>query len=160
MNDNYNYVLLLATLLSGNVLAVNIDASNDWSSCQLQNTITQAGDYYSSTLSSDEATLSCDDAFLTITGVATSTTSWSVSTRLVDSLSGMNLELRRSGNGTGDSTPSGGDSYTTLSTAPQAFFSGQGNVSSIPLQFRIRNFDVSAGNGSLNLQIQYQITTN
>lgn len=155
----YNLLGLLLAGISLPAAAVSVSASTDWSNCQASDSITDAGDYYTGSLESGSALLSCTDAYLTISGTATSTTAWTLSARLVSSATGLGLELKRTGNGTGSSAPSGGTDYTTLSTAYETLFTGQGNVSSIPLQFRVNNLDVSDGNGTKNIQIQYQITT-
>ena len=135
-----------------------ITASNDWSSCQLQDTITTAGEYYNSTLDSGSAQLSCSDAYLSVSGTATSTTTWTISARLQQAVPNMTLELIRAGSGTGDSIPVGGDSYIPQSTAYQTLFTGQGDISSIPLRFRISHFGVNAGHGAHHIGIEYQIT--
>lgn len=152
--------VLLMILLSKPASAVTVNATNDWAACELQGTITNAGDYYSSTLESDGIILNCNHAYLSIDGVDTSTTAWTVSSRLTNNVTGMTVELIRTGNGTGDSSLIGGGSYTPLTTAFQNIFTGQGNVSSIPLNFRINNFDVTDGYGNHNFQIEYQIITN
>ena len=151
--------LLVGLLTLSTAQAINITASIDWESCQLPDSITNAGDYYSSSIES--TTLTCSDATLSVSGAATSTTPWTVTSRIASTSSGitLNLDLMRNGNGSGDSTPTGGESYIAQTTAAQTLFTGQGNVSLIPIQFRIRNFDVTDGNGTKNIQLSYEINT-
>lgn len=157
--------LVQGILLSGLICwlmpvhAVVINASTDWSTCALADTVSDAGDYYASTIESVHL-LHCNDALLSVTGLANSTTTWTISARLAALPSAtLNLELIRVGVGIGNSSPNGGDNYLLLSTAYQDFFTGQGNITDIPLQFRVNNLDPIDGNGAKDFQIEYQITT-
>ncbi len=148
---------LFAGLLTVNTCqAISITTSINWASCQLPDTLTNAGDYYASSIES--STLTCADATLSVSGAASSTTNWTITSRLLNSPAGLNVDLMRSGNGSGDSTPAGGNSYATQTTAAQVFFTGTGNVSLIPIRFKISNFDVSDGHGTQNIQLSYEVT--
>ncbi|OQX16054.1 MAG: hypothetical protein BWK73_05065 [Thiothrix lacustris] len=139
--------LALATLtLPANAISV---AAADWTYTPLTD-ITNAGEYYA-------------DSFTTSTTInisgTTSLQAWTVSVRLKNLIDGLAITTKRTGSGTGDSIPSGGNGNYPLTTAFQPLFTGSGNISGIPLEFQISNFDVTDGNGTKDLQIEYQVTT-
>lgn len=138
-------------------------STTDWSCSLSDSTITNAGDYYGSTLEPGSTTgLSCNSSSLSISSVATSSTAWTLEVGLQNSVSGVTVQVRRTGTGSGDSVPSGGSSYITLSTAKRTFFTGTGDVSSIPLAFRISDFGVEDGrawDGANRIEIEYEVTT-
>jgi hypothetical protein len=69
---------------------------------------------------------------------------WHVDVRKVDTLwnTNLNLYVKRTGNGTGSGSISGGTSYILLTSTDQAFFSGYRNRTSIPLQLKIDGVSV------------------
>ncbi|MGV6808906.1 MAG: hypothetical protein ACWA5U_03425 [bacterium] len=165
MKNNYLAVMSVATVLACvpfSTQAVSID-STSWSCNLTESAITSAGDYFSSTLTPESTTgLTCNGATLSVTGTAASDTAWTVSARLASPVSGLTVELIRTDIGSGDSTPTGGDNYIALSTANTMFFSGAGNVSSIPLSFRVSNFGVEDGrdwNANNSIHIEYEVVT-
>ncbi|OQX03274.1 MAG: hypothetical protein BWK73_40095 [Thiothrix lacustris] len=133
--------------------AISVDAAdNDWTSTPLSSAnITNAGEYYA-----DSFTTSTN---VNISGIANSSQAWTVSVRLTTLVNGLAIAVKRTGNGTG--FPSGGDDtyYPLNNTAFQPLFTGSGNISGIPLEFQISNFDVTDGNGTKDIQIEYQVTT-
>jgi len=139
--------------------AVMITTNTAWDNCQLGD-IENAGDYYSSSIQSASSSVNCSNAMLSVTGLASSTTTWTVSANLLEPPSSqLKIELLRVGDGMGNSLPTGGISYLHLSTAPQVFFSGQGNTVDIPIQFKLSNLNTSDPHGLKNLKIEYQIST-
>jgi hypothetical protein len=136
----------LATLtLPANAISV---AADDWTDTLADTT--NAGDY------ADSFTTSTS---INISGTTSSSQTWELSARLTTAMTGLTIDVKRTGNGSGDSVPSGGNADQTLTTAFQPFFTGSGNVSGIPLQFLIRNIDVTDGNGTKDIKIEYQVTT-
>ncbi len=112
--------------------------------------ITNAGEYYADSFTTSTT--------VDISGTSSSSQAWTVSVRLTNLVNGLTITTKRTGNGTGDSIPSGSSTYQ-LTTAFQPLFTGSGNISGIPLEFRISNFDVTDGNGTKDIQIEYQVTT-
>ncbi len=138
-------VLATLTLPAG---AISVTA-DDWTH-SLTDNIRNAGEYYDSTISTSTN--------VNISGTTNSSEAWTLAVRLSSAVTGLSIAVKRTGAGSGDSIPSGGDSNVPLTTAFQNLFTGTGNVSTIPLEFSISNFDVSDGNGTKSIQIEYQVT--
>jgi|GEM_PF-4968167 len=139
-------VALATTALPANAVSVVAD---DWFD-SLPDTITNAGDYYNDSFTTSTS--------VTIGGTSSSSQTWTLSVRLTNSVNGLTIGTKRIGSGTGDTVPSGGNStYQILTMAYQPLFTGSGNVSGIPLEFQISNFDVTDGNGIKNIEIEYQV---
>jgi len=164
MKNKYLAVMSVATVLACvpfSTQAVNI-SSTDWSCNLTENAISGAGDYFSNTLTPSSSDIVCNGATLSVTSTAESSTAWTINARLANPVSGLTVELIRTDNGSGDSTPTGGDNYIALSTANTAFFSGAGNINSIPLSFRVSNFGVDDGrdwDATNSIQIEYEVVT-
>jgi hypothetical protein len=140
-------VALATVTLPANAISV---AADDWTHTLADN-ITNAGDYYTGSFTTATS--------INIGDTTSSSQMWTLSARLTTVIAGLNIGIKRTGNGSGDSVPSGGNTNQELTTAFQPFFTGSGNISGIPLEFEISNFDVTDGNGIKNIQIQYQVTT-
>lgn len=143
----------LATLaLPANAISV---AADDWT-YTLNDNITNAGDYYADTLTTSTK--------VSISGTSSGLQAWTLFARLTTSASGLTIatkcdEENTTCNSVNSITSAGSDGYQTLTTAFLPLFSGSGDISDIPLKYRISNFDVTDGNGIKNIQIEYQITT-
>ena len=126
----------------------------DWgNSYSLTDSITNAGEYYPSTLENELPAT----ATASISGL-TSTDTWRLmaSTTMI----GINIAVQCSGQGTsGDGSVSGCNDYKTLTSSEQEIFSGTGNPANIPLKFKLPNFDVTDGTGTKNIEIQYHVVT-
>jgi hypothetical protein len=165
MKNNYLAVMSVATVLACvpfSTQAVNI-SSTHWSCNLTESAINGAGYYFSSTLTPESTTgLTCNGATLSVTGTAEDDTAWTVSARLASPVSGLTVELIRTNIGSGDSTPTGGNNYIALTTANTEFFSGTGEISSIPLSFRVSDFGVDDGrnwDAANSIQIEYEVVT-
>ncbi len=123
----------------------------------LADTITNAGDYYSSTQETDTSSL------LNISNLGASSVNWKIQART--SATGLAISVRRTGGGSGDGTITNGLDYVPLTASYTTLFcgSGTGNHTDIPLQFQIDNLDVSDGYSTnltpLSLPVDYQIIT-
>lgn len=131
------------------VEAISITA-DDWSHTLADN-ITNAGEYYADSTSTSTT--------VNIGGTTNTSQAWTLAARLSSPMPGLTIAVKRTGTGTGDSIPAGGDSNITLTTAYQNLFTGTGNISGIPLAFLISGLDVTDGYGTKNIQIEYQVTT-
>jgi hypothetical protein len=106
-----------------------------------------AGMYYPSTLESELPTT----ATVSISGLMNPTDTWKVVAST--SVTGISIDVRcRPG-----TVPN--CSYKTLTNSEQEIFSGTGNHANIPLDFMIKNFDVTDGTGTKNIEIQYRVVT-
>jgi hypothetical protein len=141
-------VALATVTLPANAISV---AADNWTHTLADN-ITNAGDYYTGSFTTATS--------INIGGTTSSSQMWTLSARLTTDIAGLNIGIKRTGNGSGDSIPSGGtDDYQTLTTAFLPFFTGSGNVTGIPLELQISDVDVTDGNGTKTIPIEYQITT-
>ncbi|MDX9989557.1 hypothetical protein [Thiothrix unzii] len=110
----------------------------------LPNSITNAGEYYPSTLESELPTT----ATVSISGL-NDTDTWEV--RASTNITGISIDVRcRPG------TVSDCD-YKALTSSKRKIFSGTGNHASIPLDFMIKNFDVTDGNSTIKIEIDYEV---
>jgi hypothetical protein len=140
-------VALATVTLPANAISV---AADDWTHTLADN-ITNAGEYYT-------------DSFTTATSInigdtTSSSQMWTLSARLTTDITGLKIGIRRSNNSSNDSVLSGGNANQTLTTAFLPFFTGSGNVTGIPLELQISDVDVTDGNGTKTIPIEYQITT-
>lgn len=120
----------------------------------LTDNITNAGDYYSAVLEGvlpATATISIDTA-------GNTATQWKVCAALSNPISGISVNVKRDGVGSGG-TISDGNSYITLNATEKYLFQGQGSISSIQLLFKLENIDVSDGHGDKDFNIVYRVTT-
>jgi hypothetical protein len=90
----------------------------------------------------------------------TSMTGWNMTVRRVDvNWNGiLHVFVKRTGNGTGAGTVSGGLVYQEITTANVVVFSGAGNKTNIPLQFQLTGLSVAVGIGTFSSSIVYTIT--
>ncbi|MGB5597568.1 MAG: hypothetical protein WBM66_02540 [Thiothrix litoralis] len=144
--------LLLGVALAVSALpanAISVAASN-WSHTLADN-ITNAGDYYPDSTNTSTT--------VNISSTSSSSQAWTLAIHLTSAVPGLTVAVRRTGTGAGDSIPAGGDALKTVTTAYQDLFTGTGNVNNIPLEFVISGLDVTDGNGTKDIQIEYQVTT-
>jgi hypothetical protein len=85
---------------------------------------------------------------------------WDVSIYKVDSLwpATFRLYVRRTGNGTGPGSISGGLNYLEITDAEQIFFSGSRQRRDIPLQFRLEGLSVQIPPQVYTTTIIYTVT--
>ncbi len=141
-------LILTVTSITGYTADITVQG---WSHPLTLGSITNAGEYYPSTLENELPT----DASANITGLAADTDAWTLMASTT--MTGINIEVQCSSSGTGNGTISGCNNYTTLTSSEQEIFRGTGNRSSIPLKFKITNFDVTDGSGTKDIQIQYKV---
>ena len=140
---------VISIVAATTTLAANVSVTG-WNHTLLDS-ITSAGEYYPSTLENELPST----ASVNITGLVADTDPWRLmaSTSMAD----INIAVQCSNAGTGNGTISGCNNYTTLTSSEQEIFRGTGNRSSIPLKFKITNFDVTDGSGTKDIQIQYKV---
>ena len=140
---------VISIVAATTTLAANVNVTG-WNHTLLDS-ITSAGEYYPSTLENELPST----ASVNITGLVADTDPWRLmaSTSMAD----INIAVQCSNAGTGNGTISGCNNYTTLTSSEQEIFRGTGNRSSIPLKFKITNFDVTDGSGTKDIQIQYKV---
>lgn len=121
---------------------------------KITDTITNAGDYYSNTQTTES-----NASLLTIENLGASSVNWKVQART--DVSGLSISVHHTGSGSGDGTITNDLGYIPLTASYTTLFcgSGTGNRTDIPLQFQIGNLDVSDGYRPLALPVEYQIIT-
>ncbi len=155
-------VFLTTLMLSLPVFAISI-STTDFDYPTLS-TLTTAGEYYDTSFesSSSAATLSISAAPGTPSAdnseCGATNPAWKISAWLSTSVTGLTIQVKRVGNGSGGSL-TGGDTYLTLNTAAQTFFCGSGDISSIGLQFQVTDFSEADGNGTDTWAIRYTVET-
>ncbi len=90
-------------------------------------------------------TSSSTQGSIDITGTTGSTDNWRVDVKRVDTTwdSDFTIYVRRTGDGTGTGTISGGTTFQAVTTTDATFFSGAGDRSGIDVEFKIEGFSVS-----------------
>jgi hypothetical protein len=84
---------------------------------------------------------------------------WRVDVRRVDTdwHGDLDLFVRRTSEGSGPGSISGGDSYQELSTSYQEFFSGTDDRSGVNIQIKLEGVSASTGSGNYLTTIYYTI---
>lgn len=132
------------TLISTATIGLTAQISvTDWD-YSLPNSITDAGMYYPATLESELPTT----ATVSISGLI-DTDTWEV--RASTNITGISIDVRCRPGTVSDC------GYKTLTNSKHKIFSGTGNHANIPLDFMIKNFDVTDGNGTINIKIDYEV---
>ncbi|UOG91863.1 MAG: hypothetical protein L3K52_17000 [Candidatus Thiothrix sulfatifontis] len=148
-------VALATTALPANAISVVAD---DWFD-SLPDTITNAGDYYPSTFTI-RTNIEINSVGLNSSGLPASWELKACVKPVTNWIAGM-LDVKRDLGSSSDSSLQNGLNYVRLdtSTCPSTLtlFKGTGDVNSIPLEFQISNFDVTDGNGTKNIEIEYQV---
>lgn len=150
-------VALATTALPANAISVVAD---DWS-YSLPDTITNAGEYYPSTFTT-RTNIEINSVGLNSSGLPAS---WELKACVNSVTNGIAvaLNVKRELQSSSDEKLQDGLNYVRLDThtCPNrlTLFQGTGDVSGIPLEFEISNFDVTDGNGTKDIQIEYQVTT-
>lgn len=136
-------LMLTSTVTTGYAADISVTGW-DYS---LPNSITNAGEYYSSTLESELPTT----ATVSISGLMNPTDTWKVVAST--NVTGIGIEVRC------DSGAMSNCSYKKLTAGEQDIFNGTGNHPNIPLKFKITNFDVTDGTDIEDITIQYRVVT-
>ena len=94
-----------------------------------------------------------------ITGTAGSTDSWRVDVRKSDSNwhSDFRLRVRRTSDGTGSGSISGGDSFITVTNSDKVFFSGSGDRTGIDVQLRLRYVSIQIPPDTYTTTVHYTV---
>lgn len=149
-------LLLLWAVCGGTAQAITVTVAGaiDYT---LPDNITNAGDYYA-----DVQTLTGTHN-LSVTGVTTpNTTGWKLYAKLESSVSGLTVNVKRDGNGSGGVSLSGGESYTPLSTSEVLLCTATGtsDISSIPFSYQVqglRNNLSQVSKGTKTWRINYRV---
>lgn len=133
---------------------ISIDATGGWS-----RTIT-AADLEAGAGSDLKSTYeSAADPSLTISGTAGNDDAWRVDVRRADTdwHSNLTLSVKRTGGGTGGGSITGGTAYQAIGTSDAEFFSGAGDRSAIPLQFKLEGMSLQVPPDTYSTTITYTV---
>lgn len=101
-----------------------------------------------------------DAGSLTISGTAGNDDAWRVEVRRTDSTnwhSNFILSVKRTGGGSGGGSITGGDAYQAIGTSDATFFSGAGDLSDIPLQFKLEGLSLKVPPDTYSTTITYTV---
>lgn len=136
-------VMICALLLVGGQFSeaqMSIDATGGWSRTITADDLqARAGSDLVSTYES-----AADAGALTISGTTGNDDAWRVDVRRTDTNwhGNFTLSVKRTGDGTGGGSISGGTAYQIIGTSDAEFFSGAGDRGGIPLQFRLQGMSI------------------
>ena len=135
--------------------AVDVYATGGWkltinSSCL-------AGGAGSGLIESFESSL--DASMINITGTSGSADAWRVRVRKSEALRlhGVALYVKRTGDGTGSGTISGGTSYTAVETSDVDFFDGCGDRTGITIQYKVSGISINVPPGIYSTTITFTV---
>jgi hypothetical protein len=146
---------ILAPMLPASAAALDLTTTGSWS-----RTIT-AADLRSGAGSDlyDTQESSTDEVTLDISSATGAGDQWRVDVHRLDATwpSGVHLWVRRTGDGSGSGSISGGASYHEITTSDSEFFSGFGDRSDINLQFRITGMSLSVPPDAYSSSVSYTV---
>lgn len=112
-----------------------------------------AGEYFDNAYERDLTYLTIDDIPNNI--------KWRLYAKISHEIPGINIRVKREGNGTGAIVPVGGKRYTDLAPGITytEIFRGEGKRFDIPMRTQIKGIGVSDDNGTFGTSIEYKIET-
>ncbi len=137
--------LVLLTILSlgtpSKAQAIDITATGDWTSLVIgaANLIGGAGTDLQSTYES-----AADQTSITVSNCTSPDDAWRVDVRRTDGTwdTGVTLSVRRTGDGTGTGSISGGSTYQAVGTIDVTFFTGSGDRTALPISYQLSGVSV------------------
>jgi hypothetical protein len=145
--------LVLAAAAAGSLGAISITVSGSWS------VVIDASDLQggpgTDLVSTQESPL--NGSALSVSQA--SGLNWQVTVRRIDGTwpSGLSLSAKRTSNGTGTGSISGGTTYLNLTTIDQSFFTGRGNRSTVYLRFQLSGLSVNIPPSAYSTTIVYTV---
>jgi hypothetical protein len=103
-----------------------------------------------------------DQVSLDITGAVDDLDAWRVDVTRFDATwhANLHLDLRRTSDGSGSGSISGGSSYQEVSETYQSLFSGSGDRTSINIQLRLTGVSVQVPSATYSTTVHYTIVDN
>ena len=153
-------LLLVATgdFSEAAIITISIDATGDWSeTIDASDLQAGAGSDLKSTYESAAGT-----GLLTISGTSGNGDTWRVDVQRSDTTWHTNfftLSVKRTGDGSGGGSISGGTVYQVIGESNVEFFSGTGDRSGIPLQFKLEGMSLQVPPGIYSTTVTYTVST-
>lgn len=135
------FLVILLLLAMTRVEAIDISATGGWiETIDASDLVSGAGSNLIDTYESP-----ADATDIDISNTANKNDNWRVDVRRVDGTwhGDFTLYARRTSDGNGQGSVSGGLSYTQITTTDIEFFSGAGNLSNIDVQYQLTGMSVS-----------------
>ena len=148
-------MLMAFFLLAPGARAIDILEVGVWSrTVDANDLILGAGSNLKSTYESNS-----DQGLIAISNTSGDSDNWRVDVRRSDVSWNENLVLsvKRTGNGTGAGSISGGSDYQAVSAGDSEFFSGSGNRSDIPVQLQVSGMSVTIAPATYSTSIVYTV---
>ena len=100
-----------------------------------------------------------DATVINITGTGGSGDAWQVRVRKsgVSKLHGVTLYVKRTGNGSGSGTVSGGSSYVAVETSDTDFFEGSGDRTDITVQYKVSGISIKIPPGTYSTVVTFTV---
>lgn len=150
-----SFLILLLFLLLVKAEAIDISTTGGWTqTINASNLVSGAGSNLTDTYESvTTATL------LTISNTIDKNDNWRVDVKRTDSTwhGNFTLSVKRTTNGVGPGSVSGGLSYIAIQTTDSQFFSGAGNKNNINLQYQLTGMSVSVAPQTYSTTITYTV---
>lgn len=147
-------VFIFFVLLSPNIQAITFSVTSSLSFDLTDKVPTEAGTYFNKVYKTD------DNATLISIADIKSTQRWAVFVRQSNRLDGLNLKIKRTGQGSGDHSVKYGSSYLSFPTDDwSCFFTGQGQHQNIPIKTRLGGIGVADSYGEFNTDLIYKVET-
>jgi len=151
-------LLLVATgdFSEAAIITISIDATGDWSeTIDASDLQAGAGSDLKSTYESAAGT-----GLLTISGTSGNGDTWRVDVRRSDTTwhTNFTLSVKRTGDGTGGGSISSRAAYQAIGLSDAAFFSGAGDRSGIPLQFKLEGMSLQVPPATYSTTITYTVS--
>ena len=148
--------MLCALLLGGTAHAIDVTIfGSGWSpSIGVVNLLAGAGSDFISAYDN-----SSNPGTITISGTSGDSDAWRVDVRRTDGIWHGNLALsaKRTGDGAGPGSISGGETYQVVATTDSAFFSGAGDKGNVPIQLELGGVSLQVPPGNYSTTITYTV---
>lgn len=152
------FVLVFVTFLFFDVplYATDIGATGGWTGLTIGSSDLKGG------AGTDLQNSYESDSKATMINVTSTSGKWEVQVRKVEEGSnlwpnGVSLSVRRTGEGSGGGTITGGDSYISVTRTDVVFFEGTGDRTAIPVQYKISGMSVSVPPGTYSTTLTFTV---
>jgi hypothetical protein len=145
--------LLFAVSLAGSLGAIAISVSGSWSE------VIDAADLQGGAGSDLNPSIESPQNRIALSVSQASKQNWAVSVSRIDGSWWPNLQIsvKRTSNGTGTGTISGGTAYLAVTSANQSFFTGNGNRSAVYLRLQLNGLSANVPPAPYTTTIVYTV---
>ena len=148
-------LVLVTTLSASGAGAIDITVAGPWSlTIDADDLIGGAGSELNSTYES-----TANQTLIAISNTAGNDDNWRVDVRRADTTwhNDFTLSVKRTGDGSGGGSVSGGSAYQAVGTTDSAFFSGSGDRSDVPIQLKLSGVSLQIPPDTYLTAITYRV---